>query len=140
DPVTRRCALLWLVFLAAHLFVAWLGWVYPSQPMGDVVLVYEPWSTAALSGGAVVGITEPWVYPQPALVPMLLAKVLSFVLIPAMGASGAYLIAWAVLVTALDAVAFAILLGRNPSRARRAAAWSWIAALVLLGPIALYRI
>ena len=104
------------------------------------VLVYEPWSSAALSGGAIVGVTETWVYPQLALVPMLLAKILSTPLIAVMGASGAYLIAWAVLVTVLDAIAFAVLVGRSPSQPRRMAAWFWITALLLLGPIAMYRI
>lgn len=131
---------LWAVFLAAHVLIAALGWIYPSQPMGDVVLVYEPWSAAALGGGAIVGITETWVYPQLALVPMLVAKILSVPLIPVLGISGAYLVAWAVLMTALAAIAFGILLGRSPSRARRAAGWFWSAALILLGPIAMYRI
>ena len=92
------------------------------------------------SGGAIVGVTETWVYPQLALVPMLLAKILSTPLIAVMGASGAYLIAWAVLVTVLDAIAFAVLVGRSPSQPRRMAAWFWITALLLLGPIAMYRI
>lgn len=135
-----RVVALWSAFVVVHVVIAVAGWWYPSQPMGDVVLVYEPWSTAALSGGAIVGITEPWVYPQLALVPMLIAKVLSTPLIAAVGASEAYLIAWAVLVTVLDAIAFAVLLGRASSRSRRAAAWFWVAAVLLLGPIAMYRI
>lgn len=130
----------WCAFLLVHVIVAVSGWLLPSQPMGDVVLVYEPWSTAALSGGPIVGVTETWVYPQLALVPMLVAKILSLPLIAVMGVSGAYLIAWAVMVTVLDAIAFAVLLGRSPSRPRRLAAWFWIAALLLLGPIAMYRI
>ncbi|WP_051607057.1 hypothetical protein [Microbacterium sp. CH12i] len=110
---------LWAAFLAVHVLIAWQGWIYPSQPMGDVVLVYEPWSAAALSGGSIVGINETWVYPQLALLPMLLAKVLSWPLLALAGTSGAYLIAWAVLVTALDAVAFGVLVGRSGSASRR---------------------
>ncbi|WP_341942487.1 hypothetical protein [Microbacterium sp. LWH10-1.2] len=131
---------LWTAFLLVHLFTVVVGWVYPSQPMGDVVLVYEPWAASALSGGPIVGVTETWVYPQLALLPMLLAKALSLPLIPALGASSAYLLAWAAMVTALDAIAFGVLLGRSPARPRRVAAWFWILALLLLGPIALYRI
>ncbi|MGJ0387769.1 hypothetical protein [Microbacterium sp. CGR1] len=137
---TMRTLMLWCAFLLVHILVAVTGWLYPSQPMGDVVLVYEPWSSAALSGGPIVGITETWVYPQLALVPMLLAKILSVPLIAVLGVSEAYLIAWAVLVTVLDAAGFAVLIGRSPSQPRRAAAWFWAAALLLLGPIALYRI
>lgn len=135
---TRTLAL-WGAFLAAHAWVAWLGWVLPSQPMGDVVLVYEPWASSALQGGAVMGLTETWVYPQLALVPMLLAKLLAVPLSFAGGTAG-YLLAWAVLVTAADAAAFAVLLGRSPGRTRRAAGWFWVGALMMLGPIALYRI
>jgi hypothetical protein len=108
--------------------------------MGDVVLVYQPWSASALSGGAIVGITESWVYPQPALLPMLLTQLLAWPLNGVAGTTGAYLIGWAVLVTALDAVGFGVLVGRAGSAARRSAGWFWTAALVLLGPIAMYRI
>lgn len=135
-----RTVVLWTAFLAVHVLIAWQGWVYPSQPMGDVVLVYEPWSDSALSGGSIVGITQSWVYPQLALLPMLLAKALSWPLVGFVGVSGAYLIGWAVLVTAVDAVAFGMLVGRGGTASRRAAGWFWTAALVLLGPIAMYRI
>lgn len=137
---TTHVVTLWCAFIVVHAAVAVAGWIFPSQPMGDVVLVYEPWSSSALSGGPVVGITQTWVYPQLALVPMLLAKLMSLPLVASMGASGAYLIAWAVLVIVVDALAFAVLLGRAPSPPRRAGAWFWIAAILLLGPIALYRI
>ncbi|MGN7964734.1 hypothetical protein ACTJKK_01520 [Microbacterium sp. 22179] len=136
----ERLIALWVVFVAVHALTAWLGWVYPSQPMGDVVLVYEPWATAAVSGGPIVGITETWVYPQLALAPILLVKAMAVPFVGLLGVSGAYLVAWAILVTALDALAFAVLLGRSPSAPRRTAAWFWSAALLLLGPIALYRL
>ncbi len=136
----RRSAVLWGVFLAAHVLVAWLGWVLPSQPMGDVVLVYQPWSTAALGGHDIVGITEDWVYPQLALAPMLLAQLLAVPFVVAFGKLGAYLIGWALLVTLCDALGFAALVRRGGTRRRRVAGWFWIAALVLLGPIAMYRI
>lgn len=135
----RASAPVWIAFLLAHLLVAWLGWVEPSQPMGDVVLVYEPWSTSAATGGTIMGVTEPWVYPALALVPMLIAKGIAVLLAPILGGS-AYLVAWAVLVTAVDALGMAVLLAGRRSIARRRAAWFWTAAIVLLGPIAMYRI
>lgn len=137
---TSRVVALWCVFFLVHLLTAWLGWVYPSQPMGDVVLVYEPWATSALGGGGIVGIDETWVYPQLALVPMLIAAALSAPLVPLLGVSSAYLVGWAALVVILDVIAFGVLIGRSPSHARRIAAWFWCAAVLLLGPIALYRI
>ena len=69
-----------VAFVVVHVGVALLGWFLPNAPMGDVYLVYEPWSSAALSVGIVngenvgiVGLTVPWVYPQLALLPMVLA-------------------------------------------------------------------
>ena len=47
---------------------------------------------------------------------------------------------WAVLVTLVDAVAFAVLIGRGHSRGRVVAAVFWLAAIVCLGPVGLYRI
>lgn len=130
--MTNR-AVLWIVFVAVHLAVASSGFLLPNEPMGDVYRVYEPWSIAAWEGAGVVGITEEWVYPQLALLPMLLAHAPGVLL-------GDYTWGWAVLVTALDAVAFAMLLGRGRSRGRVTAAWFWIAAIVCLGPVGMYRI
>lgn len=130
--MTNR-ALLWIVFVLAHMGVAALGFVMPNEPMGDVYRVYEPWSAAAWEGRAVMGVTEDWVYPPLALLPMLLAHAPGALL-------GSYTIGWAVLVTALDAVAFGILVGNGRSRSRRLAAWFWLAAIACLGPVGLYRL
>ncbi|MDQ4212300.1 hypothetical protein [Microbacterium capsulatum] len=139
---------LWTAFLLAHLYAASIGWTMPALPMGDTVFVYEPWARDALGGGPIVGITESWVYPQVALLPMLVAQGLSVLLHPlvpgayAVG-SASYVVAWSILITALDAVGFAVLLGgarAHRSRARRLAALLWMGALVALGPIAMFRI
>ena len=135
-----RAVALWAAFVAVHVLVAGLGWVLPNHPMGDVRLVYQPWSAAALGGGAVMGITAMWVYPQLALVPMLLTQVLAVPFAPALGIDSAYLIGWAVLITIGDLMGFAALVGRGRVRRRRLAGWFWTGALLLLGPIVLYRI
>lgn len=137
---SARSVLLWSAFLLAHVIVAWLGWVLPAQPMGDVVSVYQPWSSATLNGGVVVGITENWVYPQLALVPMLVAQLLAMPFTFVFGNEGGYLVGWALLVTICDALGFTVLVGNSRTRRRRFAAWFWIAALLLLGPVAMYRI
>ncbi|SDM49179.1 hypothetical protein [Microbacterium azadirachtae] len=140
--------LLWVAFAVAHVYVATIGWRMPALPMGDTVFVYEPWSRNALGGGAIVGVTESWVYPQLALLPMLVAQGISQLIHPlfpgayAVG-SASYVVAWSILITALDAVGFAFLLGgakARRSRIRRHAGLFWMAALVLLGPIAMFRI
>ena len=128
-----RRAVLWTVFLVVHLVVAVLGFVMPTEPMGDVYRVYEPWSNAVIDGDGIVGITSPWVYPQLALVPMLLAHLFD-------GATHSYTVSWAVLVTLCDALAFAMLVGRGRSRGRSVAAWFWLAFIVLLGPVGMYRL
>jgi len=126
-------AVLWGGFVVVHVIVATLGFVLPNEPMGDVYRVYEPWSTAAWEGRGVVGITEHWVYPQLALLPMLIAHGPGVLL-------GDYTVGWAVMVAAVDAVAFAVLLGRGRSRGRVIAAWFWLIAIVCLGPVGMYRI
>jgi hypothetical protein len=123
---------LWIAFAVVHIVVAVLGFVWPNQPMGDVTNVYDPWSTWAIEGRAIVGITESWVYPQLALVPLVLAQGLALI--------AGYEVAWAILATLGDALAFALLVGAGRSAGRRAAAWFWLAFIVLLGPVGMYRL
>lgn len=128
-----RRALLWIAFVLVHVGVAALGFLMPNEPMGDVYRVYEPWSTAALTGGGIVGIDSVWVYPQLALVPMVLAHGFAAIV-------GNYVLGWALLVTAVDAAAFAVLVGRGRSTGRSVAAWFWLASIAALGPVGLYRL
>ncbi|CAN7216329.1 hypothetical protein LJR045_000750 [Microbacterium sp. LjRoot45] len=128
-----RRTVLWVAFVVVHLGVAWLGFLMPNEPMGDVYRVYEPWSTQALNGGGIVGIDETWVYPQLALTPMVLAHAfVPFV--------GSYTVAWVLLVMLVDAVAFALLVGRGHAAGRTVAAWYWLAYIAALGPVGLYRL
>lgn len=124
--------LLWFAFVVVNVAVAVLGWILPNQPMGDVYLVYEYWANDALDGRDIVGITAPFVYPQLALVPMILASALAWI--------AGYVVAWSILVIGLNAIAFAVLVGRGRSRARVSAAWFWLVYALLLGPIGMYRI
>lgn len=129
----RRRPTLWAGFVVVHGWLIWLCLNAVGWPLGDVEGVYRPWAELSVSGGAIVGIDTPFVYPILALVPMLLAL--------AFGSAG-YAIVWLGLVTVLDATAFAVLLGTRtaPSKRRVGAAWWWLAFLLLLGPIALARI
>src|SRR3546814_4301549 len=97
----------WIGFVLVRSAWGVLGFRLPSQPMGDVYNVYEPWSRHALTGEAIVGITQAWVYPQLALVPMLLAWGFAWL--------GDYIVAWAVLASACNALGFALLVGRGRS-------------------------
>lgn len=128
-----RRAVLWVAFVFVHAAVAVLGFLLPMEPMGDVYKVYEPWSTAAVTGHGIVGITQPWVYPQLALIPMILAH--GFVWI-----TQNYTAAWAILVTVADALAFWMLVGRGRSVGRNIGAWFWLCFIALLGPVGMYRL
>lgn len=124
--------LLWISFVVVHVVVAVLGFTLAYAPMGDVTLVYQPWSTQAVHSHWIMGISEPWVYPQLALLPMLAARVFTGVV--------SYEIGWALLITLLNALAFAMLIGRGRSAGRATAGWFWLLFILLLGPVGLYRI
>ncbi|KQM40198.1 glycosyltransferase family 87 protein [Microbacterium sp. Leaf203] len=140
----RRVVPLFVAFVAVHVVVGILGYQQPNEPMGDVYLVYEPWSRCALFGGIDVssctrsdawawpGITEKWIYPQLAFLPMTFAWVFAW----AVG----YTPAWAITVALFNLVAFVVLVGKGRSTGRVLAAWFWIAAILLIGPVGLYRI
>ncbi|WP_308799689.1 glycosyltransferase 87 family protein [Agromyces silvae] len=125
-------AALWTAFAAVHAALAWLNLFAPGWPLGDVESVYLMWTQQAANGWLRIGIDAPWVYPILAFAPMTASL--------AFGAAW-YPVTWLGLMTVLDGIAFAILIGqRRLSRTRRVAAWWWLAFLAALGPIALGRI
>ncbi|WP_248150357.1 glycosyltransferase family 87 protein [Microbacterium aoyamense] len=128
-----RRAWLWIAFVLVHLAVAASGFVWPTQPMGDLSIAYGPWARQALTGGGIPGIAADWVYPQLAIVPMVVVQTWADLF-------GGYEIAWAILVTLCDALAFALLIGSARSKGRVLAAWFWLAFAVALGPVGMYRI
>lgn len=129
--MSRRAGL-WIAFAGVHALVIALGFALPNMPMGDVYLVYEPWARTAVEGGAIMGVTQQFVYPQLALVPMVLALGLAWI--------AGYTLSWALLVTAANALAFALLVGRGRSQGRAVAAVFWLAFILALGPVGMYRI
>ena len=123
---------LWIVFALVHLVLIWVNLTAPGYPLGDVTAVYRVWAENAADGWVRMGIDVPWVYPILAFAPM--AAALAF-------GSTYYAETWLAIVAVLDAIAFAVLLGRaGLSRHRRLAAWWWLGFLALLGPIAFGRI
>jgi len=136
STLAQRRVLLWAAFAVVHLVVAWVALAGPDQSLGDVRTVYRSWMDDFVSGGDRVGIDVAWVYPLLAAVPMLVAR---------LGGSTDYATVWLLVVIALDAIAFAVLL-RRATRTTRAtpattsAAWWWLLFVIALGPIAFGRI
>jgi hypothetical protein len=126
SPVT-----VWAAFIAVHLWLGLVNLYAPSGPLGDVTSVYRFWTDQAIYADFRVGIDSVWVYPVVALVPMLAATAFG---------PDQYGSTWLTMVLLLDAVAFGFVTGWGRSRERLAAAWWWVAFLLLLGPIALGRI
>lgn len=128
-------AVLWVLFGLISFWLGWQGYVAEAIPYGDVSFVYEFWAGQAAGRAGVVGIDSGWVYPVVALVPILL---------PLIAGPGLYPIGWIVLVTALNAGAFAYLLysarGTSGNRLQRNAALWWLVFLILLGPISVARL
>lgn len=114
----------------AHLAVAPL---YPRvMPLNDVLL-YGYWLQQMQINGGIFGVTQPWVYPYPALVPMVLAKLV--------GGSLGIVVGWIALATILNLIfiLWVTEFGRAPTR-RFIAAWFWIVFIALLGPVAVGRL
>ncbi len=132
----RHPLALWAAFALVHAVLVLLCFNAPGWPLGDVEAVYKLWVAQAAGGGSQMGIDEPWVYPILAYLPMALANLLGPEL---------YAQTWLGLVAALNAGAFALLIGglrrrRARPRWRVVAGWWWLGFLLLLGPIALARI
>lgn len=128
-------AFLWSIFSVVSIWLGWQGYIAEAVPFGDVSFVYEFWAGQAAGGAGVVGIESQWVYPVVALVPILL---------PLIAGPGLYAVGWIILVTALNAGAFAYLLYSSAGTARnelqrKAALW-WVVFLFLLGPISVSRL
>lgn len=126
---------MWIAFGVISLWLGWQGFVAEAVPYGDVSFVYEFWAGQAAGGAGIVGIDSQWVYPAVALVPILL---------PLIAGPGLYPVGWIVLVSLLNAGAFAYLLysaqGTQRNTLQRIAAWWWLVFMLLLGPIAVARL
>lgn len=125
-------ALFLAAFLAPFLLFAY-GYLFEQvRPMNDVLL-YGYWLQQIQFGNPVFGISQDFVYPYPALAPMLLAKLF--------GGQSGILVGWATLVALLNSLAVGTLTawGRAGKSAKLAALF-WVSFLLLLGPAGVARI
>jgi len=131
NAVLSNRALLWLAFVAVHVWLGMMCLFGPGFPLGDVTVVYRRWVDQIVLVDFWVGIDTVWVYPVLAIVPMLAA----FAFGPAVYAS-----TWLTIVMLVNAVAFAAITGWTTTRDRAVVGWWWVGFLLLLGPIAVARI
>lgn len=127
----RRRRVLWSAFLAVHLWNAVLGVaVIRARVFGDLEF-YRHWAGLGLHEGIWPTLQFPSVYPVGSTLPMVAAAV------GGTSSPVGYAIAWSLMVTALDAVALAVLL-RRPRGV--AGGWWWTAFGLLLGPVSMGRL
>ena len=117
-----------------HLWALTASKLFPDAiSFGDLSL-YDYWAYQVDNGTGVYGLATEWVYPALAFVPIWIAGAINIV---------SYEISWLVLVFALNTAAV-LLMVRPASNGRlfsgTYASWAFIAALFLLGPVAVSRI
>jgi hypothetical protein len=117
-----------------HLWALTASKLFPDAiSFGDLSL-YDYWAYQVDNGTGVYGLATEWVYPALAFVPIWIAGAINIV---------SYEISWLVLVFALNTAAV-LLMVRPASNGKlfsgAYASWAFIAALFLLGPVAVSRI
>ena len=116
--------------LVAQLTLIWLG-TASGDPYGDVRYTYSAWVTTSIQNGFILGINEPWVYPYIANIPVWLASWIW----PA-----DYMTGWFILCVNVNMLLIAYLLGWGKQMNQSKAAWFFIGAIFLCGPVALGRL
>ena len=122
---------LWTAFAVVHLgFLAALAPLILGGGVLSDVNFYRQWAFDGLQEGHWLVLDADWVYPVLALVPMVIAALFGF---------SAYQFTWFLMFTALNACAVAVLARRAGEQGIVAAYW-WLAATALLGPVAVGRV
>jgi hypothetical protein len=100
---------------------------------GDLSL-YDFWAYQVENGTGVYGLTTEWVYPALAFIPIWIAGAINIV---------SYEISWLVIVFVLNTIAVLLLVRTATNEnlfSGTQASWALLAALLLLGPVAVSRI
>ena len=120
----------------ANVWLVFVGNSGDANPMGDLYFAYQPWANQVLQQNLLLGISVPWVYPYPALVPMLLAN-----LIWPGHLADVWLAGYAALMIA-TLLTFVLYKPTDAAALKRRylAAYAWVGLTVALGPVAISRI
>ena len=116
--------------LVAQLILIWLG-TASGDPLGDVRYTYDAWVSNMIQGHYLLGLTDPWVYPFVAQLPLWLAH---WIYPPD------YLTGWLLLVVNLNMLLIAYMLGWGKRMDRVKGAWFFITCVFLIGPVAIGRL
>lgn len=101
-------------------------------PMNDVLL-YGYWLQQMQSDGMILGVNQDFVYPAPALIPMILAKLI--------GGNFGILVGWTVMTAILSSLALiAMIQAGGAKTSSLLAGWFWVVSILLLGPVSISRI
>lgn len=119
-----------LVALLAQLTLIWFG-TASGDPFGDVRYIYDAWISNMRLGSYLLGLTDPWVYPYPAQIPLWLADFAS---------PNDYLSGWYLVVVNTNMLLIAYLLGWGKKMDRAKAVWFFIGCVFLIGPVAIARL
>lgn len=126
----NRPAAVWVGFAVVHVyFLCWMatfflhGWAFSDTEQ------YREWAMAGYNAPD-QGSVSPWVYPVLAQVPIMFPRIAGHDL---------YLLAWTLMITALNAVAMWFLLHRAP-RSGVLAGWWWVVFTVFLGYLSFARV
>ncbi len=116
--------------LIAQLTLISLG-TASGDPFGDVRYTYSAWVVASMQNGYILGIDQPWVYPYIANIPVFLSTWIWPV---------DYMTGWFILCVNVNMVLIAYLLGWGKQMQHSKAAWFFIAAIFLSGPVSIGRL
>lgn len=128
--LTKNFWFILLIALLAQLTLIWFG-TAAGDPFGDVRYVYDAWISNMRLGSYFLGITDPWVYPYPAQIPLWLADLIS---------PTDYLSGWYLLVVNTNMLLIAYVLGWGKAMQRANAVWFFIGCVFLIGPVAIGRL
>lgn len=127
----HRPRALWLTFGLLHLLILGLlsPLIFSGQVLSDIGY-YRAWAFEGIQSGIWQGITQAWVYPVGALLPILLSAVFGHFL---------YQLAWFLIFAALNFMAVRALTKSGTGNGYFAAYW-WLAGTAILGAVAVGRI
>jgi hypothetical protein len=127
-----RPSSVWWGFAVVHVY--FLGWMASFFLNGDTFSdteQYRQWAMDGYNPSDLTGKISPWVYPVLAQIPIFLANI---------AGPSLYLLAWFLIITALNAVGL-LYLTRGPRRMTGIApAWWWLFFTVFMGYLGFARV